>query len=114
MAYTVANVLLDGSDGMTDASTTRRPSIPCTRSSPSTTDSAVSPIAHVPTGVVVRRRGRAYEAAKRLLVVHRRTRRQFLSAPCLERGRAPDRTGDPESSDHRCHVAIVAEIVRLD
>ena len=64
--------------------------------------------------VVVRRRGRANEAAKRLLVVHRRTRRQFLGAPCLERGRAPDRTGDPESSDHRCHVAIVAEIVRVD
>jgi hypothetical protein len=33
---------------MTDASTTRRPSIPCTRSSLSTTDSAVSPRSATP------------------------------------------------------------------
>ena len=50
MAYTVANVLFDGKDGITDASTTRNPRMPCTRSTLSTTDSAVSPTAQVPTG----------------------------------------------------------------
>jgi hypothetical protein len=29
IAYTVASVLFDGSDGMTEASTTRKPSMPC-------------------------------------------------------------------------------------
>ena len=36
--------------GITDASTTRRPCTPCTRSSASTTASAPGPMRHVPTG----------------------------------------------------------------
>src|SRR5690625_5011036 len=45
-----AFVLPRGTTGMTDASMTRRPSIPRTRSSESTTASSPEPIAQVPTG----------------------------------------------------------------
>jgi hypothetical protein len=41
--------LLEGAVGMTEASAMRMPSMPCTRSWLSTTESAVSPIAQVPT-----------------------------------------------------------------
>src|SRR6185437_14909390 len=52
MASTVALVLADGMDGMTDASATRRPARPWTRSSRSTTApvSGSVPMRHVPTG----------------------------------------------------------------
>src|SRR5690606_21507871 len=45
-----ALVLPPGNDGITEASTTRRPSTPRTRSVPSTTESSSSPIRQVPTG----------------------------------------------------------------
>src|SRR2546430_4202105 len=49
-AIVEAFVLPRGTLGMTDASTTRRPSTPRTRSSGSTMASSRAPIAHVPTG----------------------------------------------------------------
>ena len=45
-----ALVLPRGTAGITEASTTRRPSTPRTRSSGSTTASSPEPIAHVETG----------------------------------------------------------------
>jgi hypothetical protein len=48
MAYTVALVLDDTAEGMTEASTTRSPSIPRTRSSVSTTAVSSMPIRQVP------------------------------------------------------------------
>jgi hypothetical protein len=44
-AYSVATVLLDRMEGITEASATRRPMMPCTHKSLSTTDVGVSPIA---------------------------------------------------------------------
>ena len=42
--------VVDGNDGITDASTTRKLSMPSTRRSLSTAAATVSPVAHVPVG----------------------------------------------------------------
>jgi hypothetical protein len=50
MAIVAAFTMACGSEGITEASTTRSPSTPCTLSAGSTTAAASMPIRQVPTG----------------------------------------------------------------
>ena len=95
--------------GITEASTTRRPSTPCTRSSGSTTE----PIAHVPDRVVdrlavgadVRAQRRRRRRLGRRVAAPRST---ALSAACAELQQ------HPQALDLRAHVLLGGVVVVLD
>ena len=112
MAQTVALVLAEGIEGMTEPSATRRPSTPCTRRVASTTEGGRRPSGRCRRGGCTRP-GFEHVLPQAGVVRRLRSRLGLALAPSIERVRLTDLPRQMQSFDHGGEVPVVAEVVRV-